>query len=251
MLGLKLDGLGQEIVKGQCDIVEVVGEKKGQIFESRDLIEKVRTEICGLQDSISEIRDQKHDFRSLLDDKPEILQKHKFLETQKAESMIKSLKFRRLEDFCFITTLFAKPQPHWQAFAQTLYSKHLSAASYKSLSTLPLKNTAPTPETTQPLIQILTQILTPISSTPDPNLIGKLLYMLYSIHLRENFLRINSNQHGDTFVSDLLGQLIDSHNFVTSLCSETLEQIDQPDFSHPKLYPYVNFCEFDLFLSFH
>jgi hypothetical protein len=221
LLGLRLDALNQEIVQSQCDIVEVVQEKKGEIFESRDLIEKVRTNICQLQDSISEIRDQKHDFQSLLDNKPEILQKHKFLETQKASSLIKSLKFRRLEDFHPITTLFAHPATHWQSFAQVLYDKYFSSAAYKSLSTLPLKNTTPTPQHTQPLTQKFAQILTPISTTPDQNLIGKLLYLLYSLHLRENFLRLNSNQYGENFVSDLLGQVMASHRFIMSLCSES------------------------------
>jgi hypothetical protein len=220
LLGLRLDALNQEIVQTQCGIVEVVQDKKGEIFESRDLIEKVRTNICQLQDSISEIRGQKHDFQSLLDNRPEILQKHKFLETQKASSLIKSLKFRRLEDFHPITTLFAHPAPHWQAFAQVLHDKYFSSAAYKSLSTLPLKNTQPT-QPLQPLTHSLTQLLTPIISTiPDQNLIGKLLYSLYSLHLRENFLRLNPNQYGQNFVSDLLRQLLASHRFVMSLFSE-------------------------------
>ena len=45
LLENKQDGVKQKIVQTQCDIVEVVQEKKGKIFESRNLFDKVRGNI--------------------------------------------------------------------------------------------------------------------------------------------------------------------------------------------------------------
>lgn len=223
MLSLKLDSLKQELVTSQCDQVDSVQKKKGLIFESRALLDKVRVNINVLQNSISQVKESKKDFKVLVKDKKDILPKHKFLKVSKAESIVKSLKFRRLEDFKLIRNLFEKHGDHWTRLANVLYDKNFMNSAFKSLSALNLKIGLLDRENFDSLIKNFVKTLENVNKNGTADLWSKQIYLQYSLHLRENFKKANASQYTEEYVNSLLDQQLISYNFILIFIKEATQ----------------------------